>query len=45
MKYNEEEKSRETIRKGGKETTLHSPVAGEGRLVLYRTVMHMSGGL
>ena len=46
MKYNEEEeKSREMIRKGGKETTLHSPVAREGRLVLYRTVIHMSGGL
>ena len=46
MKYNdEEETSRERIRKGGKETTLHSLVAREGRLVLYRTIMHMSGGL
>ena len=46
MKYNEEEEtSRERIRKRGKETTLHSLVAREGRLVLYRTIMHMSGGL
>ena len=46
MKYNEEEeKSRERIREGGKEITLHSLVAGEGRWILYRTLMHLSGGL